>query len=366
MSHIQTISVGLGDRSYDVLIGDGALTESVKRLPALIPRGKTIIITDETVAPLHLATITKILADADIAARAIVLPSGEATKSFGQLETLVNAFLESGMERSDAVIALGGGVIGDLVGFAAAVTKRGINFIQIPTTLLSQVDSSVGGKTGINTRHGKNFVGSFHQPCLVIADTMMLETLPDRERRSGYAEIIKAALIGDYDLFDRLEAAGAHALSGDTLRDAVADAVSFKAQIVADDEREQGVRALLNLGHTFGHAFEATAPKDIIRHGEAVAAGISMAFRYSVHLGVCPSKDADRVEAHLRTIGLPDGPKALAYSNWNTADLVAKMRDDKKNSGGRITLVLARGIAKAYIESDTSEDDLAKFMETRL
>jgi 3-dehydroquinate synthase len=366
MSDILTIPVGLGARSYDVLVGAGAFEASLTRLPALLPRGQTIIVTDENVAALHLNTVTAALSQAGIQSQSIILPAGETTKRFDQLESLVDAFLEAGLERSDAVIALGGGVIGDLVGFAAAITKRGINFIQIPTTLLSQVDSSVGGKTGINTRHGKNFVGSFHQPRLVIADSTLLETLPDRERRSGYAEIIKAALIGDTDMFDRLEAAGTGAMTGNTLRDAVADAVAFKARIVADDEREHGVRALLNLGHTFGHAFEAIAPKDIIRHGEAVAAGIALAFRYSVHLGICAAADADRVEAHLREIGLPDGPKSLAYSDWNAADLVAKMRDDKKNSGGRITLVLAHGIAKAYIESDTSEDDLVKFMETTL
>ena len=366
MSDILSIPVGLGDRSYDVLIGEGALEAALSRLPDLLPNGRTIIVTDEHVAPLHLDTLTSALTHAGIEAQSIILPPGENTKSFSQLESLVGAFLEAGLERSDAVIALGGGVIGDLVGFAAAITKRGINFIQIPTTLLSQVDSSVGGKTGINTHHGKNFAGSFHQPILVIADSALLETLPMRERRSGYAEIIKAALIGDAAMFDRLESAGANALSGDILRNAVGDAVAFKAGIVVRDEREHGARALLNLGHTFGHAFEAIAPRDVIRHGEAVAAGIAMAFRYSVHLGICPASDADRIEAHLRAVGLPDSAAALGHSDWKASEMIARMQNDKKNSGGRITLILARGIAKAYIESDTNEDDLVKFMETTL
>ncbi|MAC38914.1 MAG: 3-dehydroquinate synthase, partial [Oceanicaulis sp.] len=255
---------------------------------------------------------------------------------------------------------------GDLTGFAASIAKRGVDFIQIPTTLLSQVDSSVGGKTGINTSHGKNFVGTFHQPRLVIADADLLASLPLRERRAGYAEIVKAALIGDRPLFDRLEAAAETALDGETLSEAVAAAVAFKARIVAEDEREAGARALLNLGHTFGHAFEAEAPKDRIRHGEAVAAGLALAFGFSVHKGLCPAGDAERVRAHLRAAGLPDGPQTLAHTGWDAERLIDRMRDDKKNRDGRIALVLARGIGEAFIDRDTDETDLQHFLETQL
>lgn len=273
MSEILSVSVGLGTRSYDVLVGAGALEAARPRLAELFPRGRALLVTDRTVADLHLGTVTDWLDQAGLRAEPVILEPGETTKSWAGLQHLVDTLLDRNIERSEAVIALGGGVIGDLTGFAASVTKRGVDFVQIPTTLLAQVDSSVGGKTGINTRHGKNFVGTFHQPRLVIADADLLASLPLRERRAGYAEIVKAALIGDAPLFDRLEAAGAGALDGPTLSEAVAAAVAFKARIVAEDERETGARALLNLGHTFAHAFEAEAPKDAIRHGEAVAAG---------------------------------------------------------------------------------------------
>lgn len=363
MSGQLSVHIPLGEASYDVLIGHGALDRHWPALTALFPRGRAIIVTDGHVATYHLAPLESRLRDSGIAPEAIILPPGETSKSFATLEKLVDTLLDHNVERSETIIALGGGVIGDLTGFAAAITKRGMGFIQIPTTLLAQVDSSVGGKTGINTRHGKNFVGAFHQPRLVIADTALLATLPERERRSGYAEIVKAALIGDAPLFGRLEAAGADVLGGDRLDDAVAAAIAFKARIVAEDEKEAGKRALLNLGHTFGHAFEADAPKDAIRHGEAVAAGMSLAFAYSERLGVCPAGTTERVKAHLRETGLPDGPKSLAFTGWNASSLVARMRDDKKNKDGQITLILARGIGEAYIARDADPDDLAAFLK---
>lgn len=366
MKTVLTVPVGLGDRAYDVLVGEGALEAATGRLPAFFPRKRAIIVTDSHIAPLHLDRISGLLAQNGIESEAVIIEPGERSKSFAGLESLVDALLDRNVERSEAIIALGGGVIGDLTGFAAAITKRGVDFIQIPTTLLAQVDSSVGGKTGINTRHGKNFAGAFHQPRLVIADTGLLATLPDRERRSGYAEIVKAALIGDAAMFDRLDAAGAGVLQGAPLSAAIADAVAFKARIVAEDEREHGARALLNLGHTFAHAFEAEAPKDAIRHGEAVAAGTALAFRYSVARGECPAGDADRVEAHLRAVGLPWNAASLAYSNWDAARLVERMRDDKKNRAGEITLILARGIGKAWIDRRIDATHLVAFLETSL
>jgi 3-dehydroquinate synthase len=270
--------------------------------------------------------------------------------------------LDLNLERSEAVAAFGGGTVGDLTGFAAAIVKRGTRFIQIPTTLLAQVDSSVGGKTGINTRQGKNLIGAFHQPSLVIADTSLLATLPRREVLAGYAEIVKAGLIADRALFDRLEAHGPDALHGAALDQAVADAVAFKARIVAKDEREAGVRALLNLGHTFGHAFEAEAEKGALIHGEAVACGLAMAFRYAVRGGVCSPEHAARVEAHLTAVGLPATPAALPGGPYAADRLLARMADDKKNSGGAITLILARGIGDAYIARDADRDTLAAFL----
>jgi 3-dehydroquinate synthase len=366
LSAMITVPVNLAARSYNVLIGRDILDDALSQVPELFPRHRTLIVTDENVAPLHLSALTGSLDKIGIKADCFILKPGEASKSFDSLEKLVDAFLEHSLERNETVIALGGGVIGDLVGFAASITKRGINFIQIPTTLLAQIDSSVGGKTGINTRHGKNFVGSFHQPRLVIADQTLLDSLPKREQVAGYAEIIKAAFIGDAQMFERLENYETAVFSEPHLSHAIAAAVAFKAKIVADDEREQGTRALLNLGHTFAHAFEAEAPRDAVRHGEAVAAGLALAFQYSVHLGVCPDRDAQRVVRHLNTVGLPDGPLALRHSSWSARALVARMRDDKKNQNGQITLVLARGIGSAYIHYATDETDLVRFMESML
>ena len=366
MSDILTVPVGLGDRSYDVLVGAGALDAALPRLAPFFPRGRAIIVTDRNVAEQHLGAVSEKLASIGLKILPIIVEPGETAKSWDGLRHVVDALLDLNIERSECVIALGGGVVGDLTGFAASITKRGVGFIQIPTTLLSQVDSSVGGKTGINTSHGKNFVGTFHQPRLVIADADLLASLPLRERRAGYAEIVKAALIGDAPLFEALEADGADVMTGEALSRAAAAAIAFKARIVAEDEREGGVRALLNLGHTFGHAFEAEAPKNAIRHGEAVAAGLGLAFAYSADRGFCPKADADRVRAPLETVGLPHGATSLAVTDWDATRLIARMRDDKKNQDGRITLILARGIGDAYIDRETDETDLTRFLETQL
>ena len=361
-----SVAVGLGDRAYDVLIGEGALDAAMSRLAALCPRGRALVVTDEAVWAAQGARLSALLDEAGLRAEIIAVAPGEGSKSYAGLQRVVDALLALGIERKEAVIAFGGGVVGDLAGFAAAIVKRGVDFVQIPTTLLAQVDSSVGGKTGINAAAGKNMVGAFHQPRLVIADAGLMATLPDREIRAGYAEILKAALIGDKPMFDRLETAGADALSGPALSRAIAEAVAFKARVVAEDEREAGVRALLNLGHTFGHAFEAEAATGALIHGEAVAAGLALAFDYSAALGVCPPEDADRVRASLRAAGLPAGPKDLPGGPFEPARLVARMRDDKKNAGGRITLILARGIGEAYIASDADETRLLAFMESQL
>lgn len=366
MSDLITVEIPLGERSYNVVIGPEALMTVSPLVAEMMQRGRAIIVTDEIVAHHHLAGVKALLTAQGLTVETITMPAGETSKSFAGLEGVVSRLLDLNVDRNETIIALGGGVIGDLAGFAASVTKRGVNFIQIPTTLLSQVDSSVGGKTGINTSHGKNFVGAFHQPRLVIADLGLLTTLPDRELLSGYAEIVKAALIDDAGLFDSLEKVGVQVFDSRALTQAIAAAVSFKARIVAEDEQERGRRALLNLGHTFGHAFEAEAPKDAIRHGEAVAAGMALAFEYSVHLGVCPASDAARVNAHLDAIGLPSAAGKLANTDWDTERLVARMRDDKKNQDGRITLILARGIGTAYIETNVDETDLVAFLETKL
>jgi len=366
MSDLITVEIPLGERSYNVVIGPEALMTVSPLVAEMMQRGRAIIVTDEIVAQHHLAGVKSLLTAQGLQVETITMPPGETSKSFAGLEGVVSRLLDLNVDRKETIIALGGGVIGDLAGFAAAVTKRGVNFIQIPTTLLSQVDSSVGGKTGINTGHGKNFVGAFHQPRMVIADLGLLTTLPDRELLSGYAEIIKAALIDDAQLFDSLENIGVQVFDSRALAQAIAAAVAFKARIVAEDEQERGRRALLNLGHTFGHAFEAEAPKDVVRHGEAVAVGMALAFDYSAHLGVCPAEDAQRVRAHLDDIGLPSAAGKLAHTQWDARRLVARMRDDKKNQDGRITLILARGIGNAYIETNVDEEDLVAFLETKL
>lgn len=348
----ETLHVGLAERSYDILVGDDLLSQAGQHIAPVLRNKRTFIVTDETVAGLHLATLERALDDAGIAAEALVLPPGEQTKDFSHLETLSERLLVMKVERSSTLIALGGGVIGDLTGFAAATLLRGIDFVQIPTTLLAQVDSSVGGKTGINTRQGKNLVGSFHQPRLVLADTGVLSTLPRRQLLAGYAEIAKYGLIGDPDFFAWLEGHGSAVIDGDPAarRHAVKTSCAAKAAVVAIDEREAGARALLNLGHTFAHALEAeTGYGDELLHGEAVAIGMVMAFDLSARLRLCPSEDAARARRHLAAIGLPTGLDAGGGRFWDPANLIDHMGRDKKVSGGRIAFVLTHGIGQAFL-----------------
>jgi 3-dehydroquinate synthase len=361
------IPVALGDRSYDVVIERGLLSRTGERL-APLSRGRPMaIVSDANVAP-HLATLQAALAASGVASEAIVLPPGEATKSWTQLEALTDRLLALGVERGDHVIALGGGVIGDLVGFACAIVKRGCGFVQVPTTLLAQVDSSVGGKTAINARAGKNLIGTFHQPALVLIDPDVLDTLPLRETRAGYAEVVKYGLIDDVAFFEWCEANGDKLLAGDSAAReyAIAHSVAAKARIVAEDEREtSGRRALLNHGHTFGHALEAEAGySDKLHHGEAVAAGMALAFAYSARRGHCPSQDAERVAAHLRAIGLPDGVAAAGITA-SGATLVDHMRHDKKMDAGTLPFLLARGIGQTYLDKAVDLEDVATFLDRR-
>jgi 3-dehydroquinate synthase len=360
-----TITVSLGTRSYDVVIEAGLLARTGERLKPL-SRGRTMaIVTDENVLP-HLATLQASLTAAGIASEAILLPPGEATKSWAMLERVTDRLLDLGIERGDHVVALGGGVIGDIVGFACAILKRGCGFVQIPTTLLAQVDSSVGGKTAINTRAGKNLVGAFHQPALVLIDPDVLDTLPVRQVRAGYAEVVKYGLIDDPDFFAWCEANAAALIAGDPAARAyaIAHSVAAKARIVAADERETtGARALLNLGHTFGHALEAEAGfSDRLLHGEAVAAGMALAFGYSGAHGLAPTADAARVATHLREIGLPDGP-AAAGIDADGATLVAHMLHDKKMDAGTLPFLLARGIGKTFLDTSVDLADVRAFLD---
>ena len=366
MSAIETIRVELGARSYDICVGDGLLTEAGSRIAPFIRRRPAIVITDRNVATLHLDPLTRALAHQGIDSASIVLEPGEGTKVFAGFEKLAGAILDLRPERRSTLIALGGGVIGDLVGFAASVVLRGIDFVQIPTTLLAQVDSSVGGKTGIDTRHGKNLIGSFYQPRLVLADMGTLTTLPRRELLAGYAEVVKYGLLGDAAFFAWLELNGPRLVAGDAdaRRHAVTVSCRAKAAIVAEDEREEGRRALLNLGHTFGHALEAeTGFGAELLHGEAVAIGMTMAFDLSVRLGLCPAEDAARVRRHLAAVGLPSGLESLQGRRWRTAALVDHMRQDKKVRDGRITFVLVRGIGKAFVARDVETAEVEALLE---
>ncbi|NNG04800.1 MAG: 3-dehydroquinate synthase [Inquilinus sp.] len=348
----EIVRVPLGARGYDIHIGSGLIDRAGTLIAPLLGASGAVVVTDESVASLHLDRLSASLDQAGIAHRTIVLPPGEASKGLETLGRLLDDLLGAGLERSTAVIAFGGGVIGDLAGFAAAVALRGIPFIQVPTTLLAQVDSALGGKTGINSRHGKNLIGAFHQPRLVVSDVDLLDSLPVRQRRAGYAEVVKYGLIDRPDFFTWLEQEGAALLAGDSERliRAIRTSCEAKAAIVAADEREAGARALLNLGHTFGHALEAeTGFGDTLLHGEAVAIGMVMAFDLSVRLGLCPAADADRVRRHLAAVGLPVAPPRECR---RPDALMAHMARDKKVADGRITFVLARGIGKAFVARD--------------
>jgi len=359
-----SVEVDLGSRSYRIAVGRGLLAETGARLTAVLGARPVTVVTDRTVAAHHLAPVEESLRRAGVlAGPSLVLPPGEATKSFAQLESLLESLLGRGLERRSVLLALGGGVIGDLTGFAAAVALRGLDFVQLPTTLLAQVDSSVGGKTGINSASGKNLVGAFHQPRLVLADLDTLETLAPRQLRAGYAEVVKYGLIDDPAFFAWLEAGGGAAvLAGDTAarQRAVVTSCQAKAAIVGADERESGRRALLNLGHTFGHALEASAHyDDRLLHGEAVAIGLVLAFELSVRLGLAPADDALRLKRHLFELGLPTSPRDIAGIAWNLDELMGHMAHDKKVAEGRITFVLARGIGQSFIARDVEPEAAA-------
>lgn len=360
------VTVSLGDRSYDIHVGSGLLANCGALIEPVLGQRRVIIVTDETVAPLHLSTVETAVKDLGVTCDSIVLPAGEHTKSMDHLSALLDDFLRLGIERRSTIIALGGGVIGDLAGFAASIALRGIPFIQIPTTLLSQVDSSVGGKTAINSPRGKNLIGAFYQPRLVLADIDTLSSLPHREVMAGYAEVVKYGLINDPEFFAWLEDHAQELAAGDkdALRYAVTKSCMAKAAVVAEDERESGVRALLNLGHTFGHAFETEAGYgDTLLHGEAVALGIGMAFDLSVTLGICPAADRDRVHAHFNAVGLPTQPP---QQNWDTDILLGHMASDKKVKDGNITFILTRGIGGAFIADDVVLDDVRRIVDAAI
>ena len=363
------LSVDLGARSYDIVIGEGLIERAGALLGPLLPGRRAIVIADEAVAGHYLARLTASLAAAGIEAPSLNVPPGEASKSLARFGDLMEAVLALAPERSTTIVALGGGVVGDLAGFAAASALRGLAFVQVPTTLLAQVDSAVGGKTGINSRYGKNLIGAFHQPRAVLADLATLATLPRRELLAGYAEIVKYGALGDAAFFDWLVANGAALVAGDTaLRgEAVARSCAAKAAIVAADEREAGRRALLNLGHTFAHAFEAESGYgDRLLHGEAVAIGMAAALRLSVRLGLCPAADAERLTAHLSAIGLPTGLAGVADGGWTAERLIGHMARDKKVSDGRATFILARGIGHAFVTRDVPMDAVAATLDEAL
>ena len=362
---VRKVRLDLGARSYDVLIGAGLIDAAGERLSNLFPGRRTAIVTDDTVARVHLPALRSSLERAGMPAAEIIVPPGEGSKSFSRLEGVVDALLEAKLERADFVTALGGGVIGDLAGFAAAVTRRGMRFVQLPTTLLAQVDSSVGGKTGINSRFGKNLVGAFHQPALVLADTDALSTLPPREFAAGYAEVVKYGLINDRGFFDWLAANREEVFRGGAARvEAVAASVRAKAKIVAADEHETGERALLNLGHTFGHALEAACRYDPARlvHGEAVAIGMVLAHRFSAELGLAPAADAELVRAHLKEAGLPVSMRDIPGEPISAAELLGHIGQDKKVKRGRLTFILTRGIGQAFIADDVSAERVLAFL----
>ncbi len=359
-----TIHLSLGERSYDVVIEAGLLDRAAARLAPLARNGRLVVVTDTNLAEAQLPRLAAGLGE--ITLDPIILPAGEPSKSWAQLAALCDALLARGIERSDHVLALGGGVIGDLVGFACAILKRGCNFVQIPTSLLAQVDSSVGGKTAINTPAGKNLVGAFHQPSLVLIDPATLDTLPIRELRAGYAEVVKYGLIDDPAFFAWCEANGPALIAGnaEARATAIAQSVGAKATIVAADEREtSGTRALLNLGHTFGHALEAeTGFSERLLHGEAVAAGMALAFRFSAAQGLCPAGDAARVTAHLHDMGLPTGLADTGISARGAA-LVAHMLHDKKMAAGNLPFILARGIGASYLDRTVRLEAVEAFLD---
>ncbi len=355
----ETVKVDLPGRTYQVLIGPGLLAEAGTNLAPLVTRKTVRVISDENVAALHLAALRDGLAAAGISMQALTLPAGETTKSWDHLGRCCDWLLDQKVERNDIVIAFGGGVIGDLVGFAAAILRRGVRFVQVPTSLLAQVDSSVGGKTGINVKQGKNLIGAFHQPTLVLADTGVLGTLTPRDFLAGYGEVAKYGMLGDADFFDWLEAQGPALAAGDMAARvaAVRRSVQMKADIVMRDETEQGDRALLNLGHTFCHALEAaTGYSDRLLHGEGVAIGCALAFELSARLGLCSQEDPSRVRAHLKAMGMKTDLADIDGALPDAAGLLELMGQDKKVVDGQLRFVLARGIGDAFVTGDVPRD----------
>ncbi len=356
-----TVRVDLPGRAYDITIGPGLTAQAGRRLKPLLRRNRVAIITDDTVAAAHLEALEAGFAVEGVESVSLALPPGEQTKSWDGLARATEWLIDAKVERGDLVIAFGGGVIGDLVGFASAIARRGIRFAQIPTTLLAQVDSSVGGKTGINTAQGKNLAGAFHQPVAVLADTALLDTLPRRELLSGYGEVMKYGLLGDAGFFEWLEANGPALRDGDVAArlHAVRRSCEMKAEIVMRDETEQGDRALLNLGHTFCHALEAaTGYSDRLRHGEGVAIGCALAFDLSARLGLCSQEDPSRVRAHLSAMGMMTDPGMIPGDLPKPEALLGLMGQDKKVINGKLRFILARGIGAAFIASDVPADDV--------
>jgi 3-dehydroquinate synthase len=361
-----TIEVTLPGRSYPVVIGEGLIASAGRRIASALPGARCAVVSDDNVAALYLASLRTSLEQQGLMLGEAVVRPGEASKSFAVLAPLCERLLELGVERGDCVIALGGGVVGDLASFAASILRRGVRMVQMPTSLLAQVDSSVGGKTGIDTKQGKNLIGTFHQPSLVLADSSVLSTLAPREFRAGYAEVVKYGLIGDVPFFAWLEQnwGEVFAASGEVRRRAVETSVRAKATIVAADEREEsGTRALLNLGHTFGHALEAFAGySDRLLHGEASSIGMRLAFAFSVESGLCPTSDAARVERHLEAVGLPVAIASIPGTKPSPDDLLRLMAQDKKMKGGRLALVLVRGIGDAFVEHEVPFLRLTAFL----
>jgi 3-dehydroquinate synthase len=358
------VQVALGDRSYDIAIGRGLLESLGKRVSALKPGAKAAVVSDENVAHHYLAAVRSALTQAGISATPVVVAPGEGSKSFATLERVCDALLMARVERGDVVVALGGGVVGDLAGFAASVVRRGIDYVQVPTSLLAQVDSSVGGKTAIDSPHGKNLIGAFYQPILVVADTSVLDTLSAREFRSGYAEVAKYGLLGDAGFFAWLEANWRDVFSGGAAREhAIATSCRMKADIVTRDERENGERALLNLGHTLGHALEAGAGfSQRLLHGESIAIGMCLAFAFSARLGLVSSADAERVVRHLMSVGLPTRLADVAGGVPDTDALMQLIAQDKKVKRGKLTFILARSIGETFVANDVDAAEVRAFL----
>jgi 3-dehydroquinate synthase len=363
-----TVPVARGARAYDIVIGRGLIASLGERIKALRSGARTVIVTDATVARHHLAACQAALRSAGIETAQITVPPGEGSKSYASFERVCEAIIAARIERGDLIVALGGGVIGDLAGFAAASVRRGLDFVQVPTSLLAQVDSSVGGKTGINSSHGKNLIGAFHQPVLVVADTALLDTLAKREFRAGYAEVAKYGLLGDAAFFSWLEANWQDVFAGGSAREhAIAICCRAKAAIVARDERESGERALLNLGHTFGHALEAGAGfSNRLLHGEAVALGMVLAFEFSAHKGLITAAEAERAAAHLAAVGLPTHVSQVPGGMPGIDELMDLIAQDKKVKRGRLTFILVRGIGQAFVEHNVDAGEVRAFLADKL